>query len=427
MIRPLDKKIRSSIKINKKRVQQRLDKLSKFTIPERPWTRRAFTDDYASARKWLIKEMKSAGLVIRLDAGGNLIGTIKGSNSKLGIIASGSHIDTVMGGGRYDGMLGVVAALEAAQSIYESGIQLNHTLEIIDFLSEETSDYGISCIGSRAMSGNLSNKDLQFTNTSGENLGQAIKRIGGNPKKLNAPLRSKNELTAYLELHIEQGRIIETSNKQIGVVTNIVGILRYEITISGRADHSGTTPMHLRQDALVGASKFIEKINSLAKTFQRTQGHLVATVGKLSVLPNATNVVPGEVRLSLEIRSDNKKRLNNFLNTMIKWSKIKIDKQEQLQIKYQPLSVSNPIFFADTVINKVANSATSLGLSWMKIKSGAGHDAGYMASLCPAGMIFIPCFDGRSHCPEENITIKDAINGASVLTHALLLLDNQES
>lgn len=130
--------------------------------------------------------------------------------------------------------------------------------------------------------------------------------------------------------------------------------------------------------------------------------------------------------MSLEIRSDNKKRLNNFFNTIIKWSKIKISLQEQLQINYRPLSASNPIFFADTVINKVANAATSLGLSWMKIKSGAGHDAGYMASLCPAGMIFIPCVDGRSHCPEENITIKDAINGASVLTHALLLLDNQE-
>ena len=414
-------------KLNKKRIQQRLDKLSKFTLPKRPWTRRAFTEQYAQARDWLRKEMKLAGLATRLDAGANLIGSSKGSDPKLGILATGSHIDTVMDGGRYDGILGVVASLEAAQVILESGIKPHHTLEVIDFLSEEPSDYGISCIGSRAMSGNLSKEHLKFTNPSGESLSQAIQRVGGKPKKLGAALRSKKELAAFLELHIEQGKILETANKQIGVVNNIVGIRRYEIVITGRADHSGTTPMNARQDALVGAAKIIEKVNSHAKTIWLSNNHLVATVGKISVLPNASNAVPGEVRFSLEIRSDNQKQLDNFLNTIIQWAKDKICKQDQLRIQYRPLSIVKPIFFTKSIINQVAHAATSLGLSWMNIKSGAGHDAGYMANLCPSAMIFVPCYDGRSHCPEENITIKDAMNGANVLTQSLLLLDRNKS
>ena len=415
------------IKLNKKRIWQRLDKLAKFTLPKRPWTRRAFTEQYAQARDWLRKEMKLAGLATRLDAGANLIGSSKGSDPKLGILATGSHIDTVMDGGRYDGILGVVASLEAAQAILESGIKLHHTLEVIDFLSEEPSDYGISCIGSRAMSGNLSKEHLNFTNPSGESLSQAIQRVGGKPKKLRAALRSKKELAAFLELHIEQGKILETANKQIGVVNNIVGIRRYEIVITGRADHSGTTPMNARQDALVGAAKIIEKVNSHAKTIWLSNNHLVATVGKISVLPNASNAVPGEVRFSLEIRSDNQKQLDNFLNTITQWVKDKICKQDQLRIQYRPLSIVKPIFFTKSIINQVAHAATSLGLSWMNIQSGAGHDAGYMANLCPSAMIFVPCYDGRSHCPEENITIKDAMNGANVLTQSLLLLDRNKS
>jgi N-carbamoyl-L-amino-acid hydrolase len=185
--------------------------------------------------------------------------------------------------------------------------------------------------------------------------------------------------------------------------------------------------MNARQDALVGAAKIIEKVNSHAKTIWLSNNHLVATVGKISVLPNASNAVPGEVRFSLEIRSDNQNRLDNFLNTIIQWAKDKICKQDQLRIQYRPLSIAKPIFFTKSIINQVAHAATSLGLSWMNIKSGAGHDAGYMANLCPSAMIFVPCYDGRSHCPEENITIKDAMNGANVLTQSLLLLDRNKS
>ena len=411
------------MKLREDRLQMRLDRLSEFTVPGRPWTRRAFTERYAAARDWLQNEMALAGLTTRVDAGGNLIGTLEGREPAHGILASGSHIDTVVDGGRYDGILGVVAALEAAQAIAESGKQPGHTIEVIDFLSEEPSDYGVSCVGSRAMSGNLPTDLLEYTNPSGERLGEAIRRAGGAPEKLEGPLRGKEELAGFLELHIEQGRVLESTGTQIGVVTNIVGIRRYEIVVTGRADHSGTTPMNLRQDALVGASRIVERVNAQARELQSSNGYLVATVGKISVRPDAANAVPGEARLTLEVRSDSEDRLAGFLDPLLGWAEEAVCRQDALQIEVRRLSATHPTDCAEPIVDTLAASAAELGFSSMKMPSGAGHDAAHMARLCPTGMLFVPCLDGRSHCPEESITMEDALNGARVLTRALLALD----
>jgi len=411
------------MELNGNRLQQRLEKLSEFTDPGRPWTRRAFTDRYTSAREWLQKEMELAGLSTRVDAGGNLIGTLAGSEPELGVLASGSHIDTVVDGGRYDGVLGVVAALEGVQTIIESGKAPRHTLEVIDFLSEEPSDYGVSCVGSRAMSGNLSAELLEYTNPSGERLGDAIQRAGGAPAKLTDALRGEDELAGFLELHIEQGRVLESTRTQIGVVTNIVGIRRYEIVVTGRADHSGTTPMNLRKDALVGASRIVERVSAQARELQPSNGYLVATVGKISVRPDAANAVPGEARMTVEVRSDSEERLVNFLEPLITWAEEAVCRRDELRIEVRPLSATHPTDCAKAIVDTVAKSATGLGFSSMKMPSGAGHDAAHMARLCPTGMLLVPCLDGRSHCPEESITMDDAINGARVLSRALLILD----
>ena len=412
------------MKLNEKRIEQRLSKLSEFTIPGSPWTRRAFTEPYARARDWLEHEMTIAGLTTRIDHGGNLIGTLPGTNHALGSLASGSHIDTVVDGGRYDGILGVVAALETAQSMKENNYQPHHNIEVIDFLSEEPSDYGISCIGSRAMSGNLSSDHLQYTNASGEKLHEAIRRAGGTPEKIQNACRSKNELAGFVELHIEQGRVLESNTKKIGVVTNIVGIKRFEMIITGRSDHSGTTPMNLRQDALVGASKIIERVNTQAKEYQTTNGYLVATIGAIHVRPNAVNAVPGEVRLTLEVRSDKQDWLDHFPEQLITFA-TKACETERLQIKSRQLSYMQLTDCADLVIQTITRSANTLGLSSMTMPSGAGHDSVFMAQLCPTGMLFIPCLDGRSHCPEESITMEDAINGANVLAQSILSLDQR--
>ena len=230
-------------------------------------------------------------------------------------------------------------------------------------------------------------------------------------------------MAGFLELHIEQGRVLESTGTQIGVVTNIVGIRRYEIVVTGRADHSGTTPMNLRQDALVGASRIVERVNAQARELQSSNGYLVATVGKISVRPDAANAVPGEARLTLEVRSDSEDRLAGFLDPLLGWAEEAVCRQDALQIEVRRLSATHPTDCAEPIVDTLAASAAELGFSSMKMPSGAGHDAAHMARLCPTGMLFVPCLDGRSHCPEESITMEDALNGARVLTRALLALD----
>ncbi|SFD79759.1 Zn-dependent hydrolase [Roseivivax sediminis] len=411
------------MELDKDRLWQRLEKLSEYTDPGRPWTRRAFTDRYARAREWLREEMESAGLRTRMDAGGNLIGSLPGSDPAAGTLVSGSHIDTVPDGGRYDGILGVLSALEAVQSFAEGDTAPRHTMEVVDFLSEEPSDYGVSCVGSRAMSGNLPASLLEYTNPEGERLGEAIRRCGGEPDKLNGALRSPEEIRGFLELHIEQGRVLESAGTRIGVVTNIVGIKRYEIVVTGRADHSGTTPMNLRQDALVGASRIVERINHEAHAQQRSNAYLVGTVGKIGVRPGAANAVPGEARITVEVRSDRQELLDGFLAPIIDWAEEAVCRRGELRLEVRLLSASEPTDCAGDITRTVAEASRALDLSAVTMPSGAGHDAAHMARICPMGMLFVPCLDGRSHCPEESITREDAVNGARVLTRALLDLD----
>ena len=214
----------------------------------------------------------------------------------------GSHIDTVPDGGAYDGIAGVVAGIEVARLLREAAIALPFALEVADFLAEEPSEFGLSCIGSRGMAGRLSAHDLERREPAGTCLADAIREVGGRPEALGAPLRERGSIRAYLELHIEQGRVLERSGVAIGIVTGIVGIRRYEVRIAGAAAHSGTTPMDERHDALAGAAELIIAVERLARAYAR-RGHFVGTVGKLSHTPNASNVIPGTATLTLELRA----------------------------------------------------------------------------------------------------------------------------
>ena len=241
-----------SPRIDPERISRRIEALSGFTEPGRPWTRTAFSPHYEEAREWLRQEMQSAGLSTEIDAGGNLIGRLPGKRNDLGSLGLGSHIDTVPDGGRFDGIAGVVAALEVAQAINEAGLHLQHPLAIFDFLAEEPNRFGLSCVGSRAIAGELSADTLQVKSPEGETLAEGIGRMGGCPEKLTRRLLEPESVRAFMELHIEQGTRLESAGDDIGIVTDIVGISRAEITFAGRADHSGTTPMGKRQDALGG-------------------------------------------------------------------------------------------------------------------------------------------------------------------------------
>lgn len=413
------------MKINGERLWRRLEILSEFTEPDRPWTRRAFTEYYAKGREWLEQEMLDAGLETRIDTGGNLIGFLPGKDPALSPIVTGSHSDTVPNGGRYDGILGVIAGLEVLQSIRESGVIPQHGMEVIDFLSEEPSDYGVSCIGSRAMVGRLNDELLTYTDPTGETLSEGIVRVGGEPCKISLNARQPGDVACFVEMHIEQGRLLETHQIPIGIVTHIVGIRRYDITIIGQADHAGTTPMDLRRDAMVGASRIIAEINRRARQVSDKEYYLVATVGHVDVTPNAPNAIPSSVRLVVEVRSDNHHVMENFLPPILSWAECDVCRENALTLDVRTLSEGAPTACAEMIQDEIEAASIACGKSSLKMPSGAGHDAVYMANIAPVGMIFTPCLNGRSHCMEEWLDPEQATNGTEVLAETMIRLDRR--
>lgn len=415
-----------SISINSDRLWSHLEMMSSFTVPDKPWTRRAFTDLYAEARGYLTATLSELGLSVEIDSAGNLVSTLKGSNSELPPIVVGSHIDTVESGGRYDGVLGVIAGVEVVHALQENNLSLSRDLKVIDFLSEEPSDYGVSCIGSRGLVGDLSAEMLAFTNQSGESLREAIIRVGGDPDRLNNPLVEKGDIAAFVELHIEQGRVLESSFKDIGVVNDIVGIHRYDVSLIGQADHAGTTPMDIRKDALFGAACLIKSVyeegRRLADKLSSVSGYFVATTGVVNCLPNAANAVPSEVSLTVEVRSNDESRLKSFFPEIASEVRLFLE-GVGLKLKYRDLSEGSPTYCDELIKSTVKKVASRSGASLSMMSSGAGHDAVYMAKVCPSGMIFTPCLNGRSHCPEENVTKDQAALGTQVLFDTVLELD----
>jgi N-carbamoyl-L-amino-acid hydrolase len=396
--------------------------LAEITDPARPYTRRCFTDRFLEGRRWLERRFAEAGLTTRLDEGGNLIGRREGGEPGLKTLAIGSHSDTVPRGGRFDGPLGVLAGLEVARLLADNGIALRHPLEIIDFLSEEPSDYGPSCIGSRALTGHLDADMLKMRNTAGEPLATAMARMGASPERLTAPLR--DDIAAYLELHIEQGRVLEQSGLDIGIVTGIVGIARVEIEFVGSPDHAGTTPFALRRDALVAAADLIVRVRRLGEEFARTRnGYFIATTGRMEVHPNAANVVPGSTRLTVEARAEQASHLDAFLEELSTASLAAALAARVERGGFRQISRSEPSPCDDRLRGHFAKAVGGLSLRATPIASGAGHDAAFMGWIAPMAMIFAPSREGKSHCPEEWTEPAECMAGAKVLYRALLEID----
>lgn len=408
--------------LNAARLWARVEDLSRITQPELPWTRRAFSDLFFQGRDWLSAQFEQAGLSVSLDAAGNLIGRREGRNPTAKAIITGSHCDTVMSGGRFDGIIGVLAGIEVAHTLQEQGIQLDHPFEVIDFLSEEPSDYGVSCVGSRGFAGLLDAGMLAERNQAGETLAEGIKRIGGAPEALDKPLHAAHSTAAFVELHIEQGPVLETNKLPIGIVTNIVGIRRFKVIVEGQPDHSGTTPMDIRRDALVGAARIIEAVNGLARRYLESSHYVVATIGHMILTPNASNAVPGRVEMMLEVRSDAPPVLASFIDEVLSGIRPAVETLG-LALSAAQVSHSLPTDCTPFMIDLIEQSAGDLGYASMRMPSGAGHDAVYMAKTGPMGMIFIPCLKGRSHCPEEWIEPGQLLDGTRVLYQTILQLD----
>lgn len=396
--------------------------LAEITDPERPYTRRSFTPLFLEGRTWLAKRFADAGLAVRIDTAGNLIGRLKGANPSLGVIAVGSHSDTVPSGGRFDGIAGLATGLEIVRSLHDAGVRLDHTIEIIDFLAEEPSEYGVSCIGSRGMAGALDARMLELTEPGGEKLCEALRRVGADPDRLAAAQR--HDIRAFLELHIEQGILLESQSLDVGIVTSIVGIRRIEIVFEGAADHAGTTPMTLRHDALVAAANTVVAVRRIAEQLAvEGPDYFVATVGVLSVEPGASNVVPGRCRLVIDVRTTNSALTSRFVDVLERESAACA---AAARVERTPLATlsDGPRVACDPMLREVLRrGARELGLGETDLASGAGHDAAFMSRICPSAMIFVPCRNGKSHAPEEWADREAIARGAAVVLRAVKALD----
>ncbi len=392
--------------------------LSRFREPEQPGhTRRVFSEPYRRSRSWIRQRMAEVGLRVQEDPAGNLLGELPGRRADLPWIALGSHSDTVLGGGRFDGMVGVLAAIEVARLSPD----LAHPLLVVDFLGEEPNQFGISCLGSRAVSGQLTPAHLGLRDAGGGSLAQALEEHGARPKELSQALWSGLRLAGYLELHIEQGRRLEQAGYPLGLVTGICGIHRGRIVVSGRADHAGTASMSDRRDALAGAAQLVLLVERLARASRRGAAG-VGTVGQLAVVPGAANVVPEAASLTLELRSTSAAWLASTLRQLEAGAR-RVTEERSLGLELEWVSTQAPVACAPQMQTVVARAASRLGLPFLELESGASHDAAHLANLCPVGMIFVPSREGRSHCPEEWTEPGQVAVGVRALLAAVRVLD----
>lgn len=406
--------------IRAERIAADIDALAAITEPGRPWTRRAFTPMFLEGRKWLERAMQQAGAVTRIDPAGNLIGTIPGKRPDLGTIMLGSHSDTVPDGGRYDGIAGVITALEVARALRDQNVVLDHSLEIVDFLAEEVSIFGVSCIGSRGMSGTRPAEWLT-RESDGQTLEQAIVAVGGN---MVHPAQ-RDDIKAFLELHIEQGPVLQNEQLDIGVVTAIAGITRIEIVVEGRADHAGTTPMSARKDALTTAAWIALGVEELAKALSVGDEHFAATVGEFEMTPNAANVVPARVRMLIDARAESRADMERFVDELANGVAAISEKTGVTVGEPRVVSDNHPTPCDAELLDLLDAACETSGARHRRMASGAGHDTAWMARITRAAMIFVPCVDGRSHAADESASTDDIALGASVLLDAVKALDTK--
>ena len=405
----------TELRVNGPRLIAHINALAEFgKNPQGGVSRLAYSEADARGREYVVGLMRAAKLDVSIDAAGNLIGRRAGSDNQLRPILFGSHIDSVPEGGNYDGDVGSLGAIEVAQTLAEKNIVTQHPLEVVIFQNEEG-----GLIGSRAMDGELTERELDLVSRSGKTIREGIRVIGGDPTKLATVKREKGSITAYLELHIEQGGILEKEKVDIGVVEGIVGINWWDVTIEGFANHAGTTPMNQRQDALLAAAKFIEAVNRVVTSIP---GRQVGTVGRIQALPGAPNVIPGKVILSLELRDLDAAKIQ-MLYQKIRTEADQIAQASRVKFDFKEINVNIPAPTDPRLRSLIDQSAKDLGLTTKQMPSGAGHDAQDMARLAPVGMIFIPSIGGISHSPKESSRPKDIENGANVLLLALLNVD----
>jgi N-carbamoyl-L-amino-acid hydrolase len=400
------------------RMAERIEALSGFGAnPEGGVSRVAFSEADIAGRKYIKELMHEAGLEVRVDTAGNIIGRREGSEPSLPAIMFGSHIDSVPGGGNYDGDVGVIGAIEVVEVLEENGVATRHPLEVVSFTDEEG-----GLVGSVAMTTGLEDSHLDDTSHSGLTVREGIRAVGGDPDRLLLARRKPGQLAAFIELHIEQGAILDEADIDIGVVEGIVGINWWDVVVEGFANHAGTTPMNRRRDALLSAAELALEINRIATSMP---GRQVATVGRIRAEPGAPNVIPGRVVMSLEVRDLAIEKITQVFGA-IEAAAARIAEERDTPIRFEPTGVASVPAPTDERMRRIiAAAADGLNLSYKVMPSGAGHDAQDMTHIAPTGMIFVPSRDGISHSPEEFTRSADMANGARVLLDTVLAIDRE--
>lgn len=408
------------MKTNINRIRNDIEELSKFNeTVGMGLTRLSFTKEDFGAREYIKSEMTKAGLRVYEDAAGTIIGRLDGEIKDAPVVMIGSHYDSVRNGGNFDGPAGVITALEVARVINESNIRLKFPVEFVAMIEEEGARFGKGLFASRAMTGKVNRDELDTSkDINGITLAAAMKNFGFDPDKIHEAVRKSEKVQAFLELHIEQGPVLENEVKDIGIVEYVVGICQIEVTVKGRPDHAGTTPMNMRIDALDASAQLISKISSFAN---RAGEGTVATVGIINISPGSSNIIPGEVKFTVDIRSKEQESINYVVGEIKKEieqishkSKIKYSIEEKLSVL--------PVKLNEKIIEDFQNICDELRLSKKNMLSGAGHDAMVMASITNVGLIFVKSKDGRSHCPEEWTEYKDLQKGIEIMYHEVLNL-----
>lgn len=401
------------------RIARDLDIINSFTAtPDKGITRFTFSEPYMQARTYVSEELKKMGALVSTTVGGNLCGRLEGGVRGNPSVMTGSHIDSVLQGGRFDGAAGVVAGLEVARVMAEERIPHRHPIDVVVFAEEEGSRFGSVMIGSRAWIGKLSSDDLHRLNDpDGISYADAMQKAGLNPG--DAPLLRPGLVKAMIELHIEQSLVLESKGLSIGVVEGISGIKQFGVTLTGVPNHAGATPMGLRHDALQGAVRVIAAVEEIA--MRDMGGHTVATVGMLACEPGQANVIPGKVQFVLDIRDLDSERIDQAAQRILSVIQTTC-RARGLTFDIKPRSDTPPVRLSKEVIRLIEETAQEKQIQVLRMPSGALHDSSILPEVTDVGMIFVPSKAGRSHCPEEETALGDIRTGAELLLGTVVKL-----
>ena len=416
-------RVPADLAVDAQKLRARLERLSTFGRPAGGIfadgvSRVAYSDADVQGREYVIGLMKGAGLETRVDPAGNIYGRRAGSDRSLPPILFGSHIDSVPSGGNFDGDLGSLSALGVLETLAASGTTTRHPLEMVVWAHEEGVAFGRALACSRIVAGDIKPADLDEV-WNGMRRAEAIRRIGGDPDRILEARRPKGSLHCYIELHIEQGGNLEKAGVQVGIVEGIVAIDKYDATVTGFANHAGTTPMADRHDAMLAAAQLAVAVHDVVTS---EPGRQVGTVGHLEIAPNAPNVIPGSAKLSIELRDlspDKLRRLGDAVQARAR----DIAASTRTTIELKPASLAPPASASPEVQNAIGRAAAAQQWTTMRLPSGAGHDAQMMAQIAPMGMIFVPSVGGISHSPKELTHWDDCARGAGVLLGTVLEMD----